>query len=388
MRKWTLIIIAHLILASFASAQDQVGCNQLLEDAREAYAAGMLELVPELLNPCIESGLTGTARQEAYILVITSYLFDYLPEQADTMMNRFIDDYPAYQTKSTDPSEFAILLATHKEQRIVEERERQRQAMLEAQARVEEETRLQEQRNQQQKQMKQRSHRTAAVSEGPAIGFVLGTSLAVPQVTEPYSISDPMNSEGDYTLAGPGLNLGASLILPLSSSVETGIELQYDRSRFGYTGTPFPFTSYDYDEYQNYLSLPVSFLFNINPDAFHKVYFRLGLVPDYLFSASASAVRSATEPGSTLQDVVLEKTDIITARNRLNLSAMAGVGAKFSIPGGLLFAEARYQYGFFSVNKGSERYDSQDLIWLIYHVDDDFRLHRVGIRAGLVFFLK
>ena len=65
MRKWMLIIFPLLAWNLSLAAQDRVGCNQLLEDAREAYSAGMVELVPELLLPCLESGgLAGTPRKD------------------------------------------------------------------------------------------------------------------------------------------------------------------------------------------------------------------------------------------------------------------------------------------------------------------------------------
>ena len=110
MRKWTLIIITLLLILPDAGAQDQVGCEQLLEDAKEAYQAGMVELVPELLLPCIETGLSGTSKQEAYILVINSYLFDYLPDQADSLMSDFLDEFPDYRADPEDGSDFVILL--------------------------------------------------------------------------------------------------------------------------------------------------------------------------------------------------------------------------------------------------------------------------------------
>ena len=114
MRKWILIFIPLFLWFQSSAAQDVVGCTQLLEDAKEAYSAGMVELVPELLLPCLESGgFTGTPKQEAYKLVINAYLFDYLPEEADSLMNDFVEDFPDYRARENDPAEFALLLETH-----------------------------------------------------------------------------------------------------------------------------------------------------------------------------------------------------------------------------------------------------------------------------------
>ncbi len=96
------------------AAQDLVDCTILLEDAREAYDAGMVELVPEFLLECIQSnGLTGEPRKEAYRLVINSYLFDYLPAEADSLMDGFVREFPDYRAGSSDPQEFVYLLDAH-----------------------------------------------------------------------------------------------------------------------------------------------------------------------------------------------------------------------------------------------------------------------------------
>ena len=93
MRKWILILIPLILWGQALRSQDVVGCTQMLEDAREAYAGGMVELVPDLLNPCLKpDGLSGQARQEAYKLVINAYLFDYLPDEAGATMDRFVEE--------------------------------------------------------------------------------------------------------------------------------------------------------------------------------------------------------------------------------------------------------------------------------------------------------
>ena len=115
-----LILPLFFGLQTSLFAQDMVKCNQLLEDAREAYAAGMVELVPELLLPCMESGLTGTPKIEAYKLVINAYLFDYLPDEADKLMSDFLDENPNYEGQASDPAEFKLLLNAHKERRAEE----------------------------------------------------------------------------------------------------------------------------------------------------------------------------------------------------------------------------------------------------------------------------
>lgn len=386
MRKWTLIIITFLLILPNTRAQDQVGCNQLLEDAKEAYQAGMVELVPELLIPCIETGLTGTLRQEAYILVINSYLFDYLPDQADSLMSDFLDDYPGYQPDPEDGSEFVILLESHQKLRK-EQAEAVRIAEAEKErARLEEEQeRAREEKEKKQREKKQKIPREVGET-GSGAGFILGTNLAFPQLVEPYSTADPLTIDGNYSNASPGFHVGGAVSLQLSAGVETAFELLYQRTRFSYTATPYTFTSYEYNEVENRFSLPVSFIFKLNPESRTQAYLRLGIVADYLLSASASAVRTFTSGSNP--DVMLEDTDITSSRSQMNLYGMGGAGIRILFQNSYLFFESRFQYGFLSGNKESERYDNQDLTWLIYHVDSDFKLHQLNISTGMIFNLK
>ena len=59
------------------------------------------------------NGLSGEARKEAYKLVINSYLFDYLPAEADSLMDGFVREFPAYRAENSDPQEFVFLLDAH-----------------------------------------------------------------------------------------------------------------------------------------------------------------------------------------------------------------------------------------------------------------------------------
>ena len=217
-------------------------------------------------------------------------------------------------------------------------------------------------------------------------GFILGSNLSFPQLVEPYATSDPLSVEGRYSKATPGLHLGGALSLKLGRSVNASFELLYQRSRFSYSATPYNFTSYEYHEVGNRFALPVSFLFSLNPEGHSQVYLRLGLMADYLLSASASATRTYTTSGNP--DVVLEDTKMTASRNRMNLYGMGGLGVKIPVQSAYLFIETRFQYGLFRNNKEAERYSNQDLIWLIYHVDNDFKLHQLNLSAGMVFPLK
>lgn len=370
MRKWILIFFPLYLISQSLQAQDPVGCNQLYQDAREAYDAGMVELVPELLLPCLESGgLTGRAKQEAYKLVINAYLFDFLPEEAGSMMDRFVDDFPEYRAQDSDQAEFVLLLDAKLRERGIDPDQQQ-------EPEVQEEPVVREQPRQPIRQVPVRP----PFEYGTSMGFQLGILGSFPQMVERYSLGDPSQDEGSFGLL-PGFQAGMVMNLRLGGVVETSFGLHFNRTSFSYTANPLSFASYEYVEHQNHLQLPASFLFRLNPRSPRvSVYLRAGLVGDYLLSASGSGVRSYEE---SLRDVEVDPVNIKEARASLNLSGLAGIGVRIPLENSFIFIESRFTSGIFLVNKPDHRYDNQDLTWILYHVDSDFRMQQVSLLAGM-----
>ncbi len=378
-----LILPLFLGLQTSLVAQDMVGCTQLLEDAREAYSAGMVELVPELLLPCIESGLSGSSKVEAYKLVINAYLFDYLPDEADKLMSGFLDENPNYEALATDPAEFKLLLETHKQKRAEEA------AALAAAARarqLEEQAALSK-AEEQRKQENKVQGASALSTEKPRMGLVVGVSGSRGMVMESFSVGDPNLDEGNYSIA-PGILVGGKVDLPVSKAVEIGIGLEYNRINLGYSASPYDFTSYKYHECENRIQLPLSMAVYMNPDGKTRVYFRLGAVTDYLISASAYGTRSYSETGTYLRDVTLEKMSITDSRSRVNIHGMLGLGLSIPVKSAFLSVEACYTAGILQVNREETRYDNQDVLWILYHVDSDFRIDQLLLKIGMTWNLN
>ncbi len=369
MRKWIIILIPLCFGYQSIAAQDLVSCTQLLEDAKEAYAAGMVELVPDLLLPCIESGnLTGNPRQEAYKLLINAYLFDYLPVEADSLMGNFVNEFPEYRAETSDPSEFVVLLETKLRARGIDPN----QAII-----TKEELKVPEERT---SQVDDRSRYRAPFIYGNSMGFLLGGNATLPWIVERYSIGDPALDEGSFGIM-PGFQLGATMNLLLNQGIETSFGLQYNLTRYSYAASPLPYSTYDYQESQHHLQLPASMIFKLNPESTGtSVYLRFGIIADYLLAVSGEGTRSYTE---SLKDVVVDKTNIADSRARLNLLGMAGFGIRIPFEKAFMFLETGFTSSIFLVNRAENRYDSQDLIWLLYHVDSDFRSHQLSFSAGM-----
>jgi hypothetical protein len=378
-----LILPLFLWLQSSLVAQDVVGCTQLLEDAREAYSAGMVELVPELLLPCIKSGLSGAPKVEAYKLVINAYLFDYLPDEADRLMSDFLDENPNYEPLVSDPAEFKLLLEAHQQKRAEEA------AALAAAARarqLEEQAALLKAEEQRRQEIKVQGV-SAPDNEKPRMGFVIGVSGSRGMVMESYSVGDPNLDEGAYSLS-PGILIGGKVDLPVSKTIEIGIGLEYNRINLGYSASPYDFTSYKYHECENRIQLPLSMALYLNPRGKSRAYIRAGVVADYLLSASAYGTRSYSETGAYLREVSLEKMSITDARSRMNLHGMLGLGVSIPVKKAFLSVEAAYTAGFLQVNRAGNRYDNQEVLWILYHVDSDFRINQLLLKVGMTWNLN
>lgn len=372
-----------LWLQTSLDAQDMVGCTGLLEDAKEAYAGGMVELVPELLLPCIKSGLSGAPKQEAYKLVINAYLFDYLPDEADKLMSDFLDENPNYEALPSDPAEFKLLLNAHKDRRAEEA------AALVAAARTQqlEQEAARQQAEEQSKQERKTRSGAAPDTDKPRVGFVVGVSGSKGSITEAYGVGDPATSNGKYAFS-PGIIVGAKFDLPVNDVIEIGIGLQYNRLNLKYTASPFDFTSYEYRECENIFQLPLSMALYVNPKSKTRAYFRIGVVPSYMLSASAYGTRTYNGSQPLLKDLELDKMSISDTRSRMDIQGLLGVGVNIPLQNAFLSIEAAYAMGFLQTNSGANRYNNDDILWILYHLDNNFRVNQLQLNVGMTWNLN
>jgi hypothetical protein len=111
-------------------------------------------------------------------------------------------------------------------------------------------------------------------------------------------------------------------------------------------------------------------------------------VTDYLTSASAYGTRTYSGTGTYLRDVELEKNEITDSRSRMNLHGLLGAGIIIPLNKSFLFVEAAYTAGLFQANKGDMRYNNEDLVWMLYHVDSDFRINQMILNFGMTWNLN
>jgi len=361
-----VIVLFFCLGMQSLAAQDQDDCSYLLEDAREAYDAGMVELVPELLLDCILSnGLAGEAKKEAYKLVINSYLSDYMATEADSLMDGFVSDFPDYRAESSDPQEFIFLLDAHLVALGINPN-----APLQDTLEVAE---LRGRRN-------RKLNRIGVREYGNSLGFSAGVSLSMPNTLEGYSVGDPGLDDSHFGLL-PGFLSGAELNLKINRRLETTVGLAYNLTRFKYSATPLSFTSYVYEETQHLVQLPLSLLYKFNPESrTSSFYMRAGFAPSYLFSASGRGSRTIE---GTQDELIVEPRDITDSRENFNLDAFIGGGIRIPLNSAFIFTELRVNTRILQANREDSRYADSELSWVLYHIDSDFRVHQVAICAGI-----
>ncbi len=366
MTKRILIFLLLSIGYQTLMAQDPAGCNFLLEDAKEAYTAGMVELIPALLLPCLEAGgLSGSPRREAYKLVINAYLFDDLPQDAENLMNRFVEEYPNYRAGGTDPAEFVLLLNT-----ILQNKGIDPDDLIEYVA---------EGDTASTRSRRPRREKVLGVS-GHSLGFQSGFNGSLSQVMERYSLGDPGQDQGHFGIR-PGFQLGATVNYVLNERFEISADLLFNLTRFSYSATPLADISYKYIENGNHFQMPVSLIYVLNPESEALTYYaKAGVVADFLLSAHGSGTRTSDAAGN---EVSVGKTEISGSRNQINLLWMAGMGLRYPLNRSFFFAEARFSMGILESNRADSRYMNNDLNWMLYHVDSDFRTHQLSICAGI-----
>lgn len=361
------MLILCMGLQSIA-AQDLVDCTNFLEDAREAYAAGMVEVVPELLMECIQTnGLTGEARKEAYKLVINSYLFDYMSAEADSLMDDFVREFPDYRAAVLDPQEFVTLLDAHLIALGIDPDEIPVDSTAVGRPNFFQ-------------RFREREITKGAGEYGNTVGFNLGIPLTIPFTLEGYSVGDPATDDSHFGPL-PGIMLGAEANLILRTKLEASFGLIYDLSRFTYSATPVSQTSYRYVEAQHQVLLPLSVMYKFNPEN-RKIcyYLRGGIVPSYLFHATGKGTRTS---GGSQDDLIVDPTKITASRVNFNLDGMLGWGFRIPLSTAFIFTEIRLTSRLLKANREDMRYQNNDLSWLLYHVDSNFRVNKLSICAGV-----
>jgi hypothetical protein len=321
-------------LSGHSAYSQQTGCAFTLQEAENYYEMGMLDTIPSMLRSCINSdGFDDEELSRAYKLLILTYLFEDYQEMADLTTLKFLEKFPEYTVKPTDPIEFSYLLNTYK------------------------------------------------TIPTFSMGITGGLNYSFIRIMEPYS----MNGDGDYTgkYSASGFNFQVGVLLKkyINENLDVNLKILYATAGFDYEMDQLDY-KISYLEKQSMISCPLTISYNF---LFGKIkpFVQAGINFDYKFDIIADFSKEYT--GNFVSENLKDSDlDILQDRKPFNLSAILGGGVSYDIKKGSLLLDVRYQLGFLNVVNTENRYD--DFKWSNYnYIDDDFAMNNLFISVGYIY---
>lgn len=339
----TCMVLVLLFFSSYGLKGQQEECSFVLREAQNLYSQGLIEEIPGMLQNCLRSGFTKEERQQAYKLIIFSYLFDNNKEAAEEAMLNFLRRYPEYQITPTDPVEFVYLYESYK--------------------------------------------------TNPVFNYGLFGGLNLSHGTVVNRVPTLSNIKYDYVPVAPGFHAGLKFDYYVHPRWQISLEPMFMQTRhtFSYEDNiQINFAVVEYEESQTGIALPLSVAWDVKPGNFTP-FIRLGGQVQYLLSSGIDPKIYIYDVSDGSPRTEQNATDIdnTTIRKSFYYAAFAGGGVKLKIPKGHFFLDIRYNFSFTEVLSAKEdRYyddpEVQDLIWFDLLADSDYRLNNVLFSIGYV----
>ena len=325
MKHIILILPALFVLELFAQQED---CAFKLQEAQQLYAAGRIENVPEMLQPCIERGFNQEERLQAFKLLILCQIYDDDLDKAHEGMLAFLRRYPEYTLSTTDPDEFRFIFEQYRTRPIVD------------------------------------------------VGAFAGVNRSHGLISQPFSPFNLNKVKPKYTADGFAFQAGALINFYASSRIQISLEPMYAQANFQlvYEAVPLDgLEALDHFERQSYLYIPLSGTYGFVVGKF-RPYIRLGAQLGLLFDNTTST----TEGIFTGPD-----EDNLENRNKLNYWVFGGGGFKYKMNKSYFFVDIRYNVG---LNKylvsADRRFAQPNHNWVYMYQDSDFRLNSFMLNVG------
>jgi|GEM_PF-745080 len=326
-----ILFMVFLLLTETANSQE---CALKLQEAQAQFDRGRVELVPDLLTPCLNSG--GFTKEDglmAYKLLIQSLLLDDKNADADAVMLRFLSRNPEYEVTAADYSGFVYLRTKYK--------------VL------------------------------------PRLYLSAQTGLNYTYLTG--------HSEKSLSSLPPGISYsrepfnvyaGVEGAIPVTGKMALAAGISYSASSFRYTENMMNFGTVLYRESQSRLEIPVSVVYKFAGFRDVDLYVRGGA--GYVFNLTANAEASFTTSdinnGFNRTGENLDRRD---SRIKSDIFIHAGLGGRVKIPRGYITAELRTLSGLRNQVAGLS--DPGNLEYYYFYTDDNFRINIAGLTVGYTF---
>ncbi len=340
LKKFCCIIVFVITVLNISFSQQQ-DCVFKLQEAEKLYSQGLIEEIPQLLNPCIESGLSQEDRLQASKLVILSYLFNDEQVDAENTMLSFLRRYPEYEISPTDPKEFVYLFESFSNIALY------------------------------------------------SFGISGGLNLINISLREQYGTYNFNQSRQEYNASGFGYQVGININRYIADNLEFVFELKYKQNKFeslvyNTNLDKIEFNKITFSETQTRIEMPLSVTYDFEYGKW-KPFLRAGGSIGYLTNVYSKITRFFSQ---NYTDVKSPDINISDYRNQLNFWGIVGGGIKYRIPRGYIILDVRYNIGLQNqtninnrIIKGSEQ------IWKYHYIDDNFILNNGSVSIGYIFLL-
>lgn len=337
----SLLIMALAAFPFRTGAQEAGSCAEKLKSAQSFFEKGQIDQVPALLTECLKAGFKKEEQLAAYKLLIQTYLLNDKLKEADSTMLAFLKRNPEYQLSPTDHSSFVYLFNTFRVKPVLKLGVR------------------------------------AGISK-PFLTFI--EEVPIP--------GDPGSST--FTSKASNLYFSLDTRFKVTGKIELGIELGYSQLSFtnevqvrGTSDALFSITAYN--ETQQRIEIPVSMTYDIV--TFGKMftpYFRVGAGAAYNLSTKADVSNIPTDPNNLSSSRTGETLKRKDSRIPLDIFGQAGLGMKYKIPRGVLFAELRSNIGVMNQNiAGGSTLSTLEGYY--FWSDPGFRMNSVNLNFGFTY---
>jgi len=329
-----IVFVVGILNISFSQQED---CIFKLQEAEKLYTQGLIEEIPQLLEPCIKKGLSKEDKLQAFKLVILSYLFDDNQQEAEREILNYIKQYPEYEIIPTDATEFVYLFESYNPVPVY------------------------------------------------SFGGSFGSNTSLMSLLEPFDTENLDDYTGDYTPSGMGLQGGLFIDRYLHKNWRLSVELFYSQNKFKYNDLLYGFAQINYIETHTAIHLPLTVTYSFKTEKKWNPYLRAGFGTSLLLDAKSTMTRDYVETGS-LQFAKIKGSDIDIKNNTESLHywTILGGGVKYKIPHSYLFFDVRFNYGLNNSIKTENRFDEneQELIFKYFFEHDDFKLNNLSFSLG------
>jgi len=323
----TTIFLVITCLTGFS----QVSCSDQLRQAERRYDDGLLEVIPSMIKPCMESGFTTEERINAYKLLIQTYIFSNSMSEADEAMHQFLKAFPEYTILPTDPKEFVDLYNSYRTEPILR------------------------------------------------IEPFLGVSYSMPYVFENYAIGDLNSSVPEY-FSNFGLSLGANYTDEIYRDIDGSFGISLHYSRVGYYYEVFDFTYIEGTYIDLYIGVPLSarYYFRINN---FELFAKGGIETQFLLYSSNNLTRGFYSG----EDNLVGAVNLTDFHKKVDIRPFVGFGFSPQFGNVKLLVDTGFRFGTIAPVDHNSRYSNDELREKYYMVEDRWIFNHFYLNVSYVF---